>query len=164
MVAPPWYGRQPAPSLPRADCSRRSQLRAGEQPTPLKFFGLKQHYRAYRKRSGFDAELLQSLSGAAVKMTGAFMPIDPIPDDGKVKRFWLANPLVVMAGCVFCTPPTLADLVYVTTGEQPLAVDREKLFSSVVMLELLGRLRLGPQTTADGVQYLFGMELRERLD
>jgi len=135
-----------------------------DEPRALKFFHLKKHYRAHRKQRRFEPATAAELSGAAVKMTGAFMPIDPIPDDGRVKRFWLANPVVVMAGCVFCTPPTMADLVYVTTGDEPLEVDREILFRSVLMLELLGRLRLGPHQSSDGVQYLFAMELRKRLD
>ncbi|MBW2529607.1 MAG: DUF3299 domain-containing protein, partial [Deltaproteobacteria bacterium] len=132
-------------------------------PQTLKFFHLKKHYRAYRRAQGFDPAVVGELSGAAVKMTGAFMPIDPIPDDGVVSRFWIANPVGVMAGCVFCTPPTLADLVYVTTPRGPIEVDREKLFRGVLILELLGRLRLGPHG-ADGVEYLYALELRERLD
>jgi hypothetical protein len=133
-------------------------------PQPLKFFALKKHYRSFRKRGGFEPAAVEALSGAAVKMTGAFMPIDPLPDDGRAERFWLANPLVVMAGCVFCTPPTLADIVYVTSDYGPVEVDREKLFRGVLILDLLGRLRIGPQVTDDGVEYLFGLELRERLD
>ena len=133
-------------------------------PEALKFFSLKKHYRGFRKRGKFEPAVVGALSGAAVKMTGAFMPIDPLPDDGRVGRFWLANPVVVMAGSVFCTPPPLADLVYVTTSQGPIEVDREKLFRGVLILELLGRLRIGPQVTSDGVEYLFGMELRQRLD
>lgn len=134
-----------------------------DEPTSLKFFHLKKHYRAFKRQGHFEPDTASALSGAAVQITGAFMPIDPIPDDGRIARFWLANPVVVMAGCVFCTPPTMADLLYVTTDE-PVEVDRETLFRSVLMLELLGRLRLGPHTTSDGVQYLFGLELRERIE
>jgi hypothetical protein len=91
------------------------------------------------------------------------MPIDPVPKSGEMQRFWLANPVVVMAGCIFCFPPTLGDLVYVTTDE-PLAVDRERLYRSVVYAKLLGRLELGPAKSGDGVEYLFSLKMRERLE
>jgi len=92
------------------------------------------------------------------------MPIDPVPRSGEMQRFWLANPVVVMAGCVFCNPPTLGDLVYVTTDGAPLVVDRERLYRSVVYATLLGRLELGPGKSDDGVEYLFSMKMRERTE
>ena len=94
---------------------------------------------------------------------GAVMPIDAVPKSGKMSRFWLANPMVVMAGCVFCNPPTMADLIFVSTPKgAPLEVDRERLYRGVVYTKLPGRLRLGPHTSSDGVEYLFSLELKER--
>ena len=92
------------------------------------------------------------------------MPIDPVSDSGEMKRFWLANPVIVMAGCVFCNPPTMGDLVYVTANAAPITIDPERLFRGVVMLRVLGRLELGPQKSSDGVEYVFGFELRKLVE
>jgi hypothetical protein len=54
--------------------------------------------------------------------------------------------------------------VLVTASREPLEVDPERLFRGVVVVKLLGRLRLGPARTKDGVEYLFGMELEREMD
>jgi hypothetical protein len=131
-----------------------------KNPARVTFAGLKGHRREYDERGDFPEEAVRSLSGAAVRMKGAVMPIDPVPESGAMRRFWLANPVLVMAGCVFCNPPTMADIVYVTTPPgAPFRVDRERLYRSVVDAEVLGRLVLGPGRGPDGVEYLFGLEL-----
>jgi hypothetical protein len=135
-----------------------------DSPTELKFVHLKEHYRAFRKQADFAPDIVTKLHGAAAIIAGAVMPIDPITDSGEMKRFWLANPIIVMAGCVFCNPPTMGDLVYVRAQEHPIQVDPEKLFRGVVTLRVLGRLELGPQRSEDGVEYLFGLELRSELE
>ena len=135
-----------------------------DSPTTLRFVDLKEHYRAFRKANDFAVEAVERLSGAAVVIAGAVMPVDPIADSGEMRRLWLANPAIVMAGCVFCSPPTLGDLVLVTASRRPLEVDPERLFRGVVVVRLLGRLHLGPARTADGIEYLFGMDLERELD
>jgi hypothetical protein len=135
-----------------------------DQPRSLRFSELKKIYRAYRRDRDFDRATVARLSGAAVQIKGAVMPIDPVPESGEMPRFWLANPIVVMAGCVFCLPPTMADLLYVHARGEPFEVDREKLYRTVVRKRLLGRLELGPVRTPGGVEYLFGLELKEVLD
>ncbi|HUT77566.1 MAG TPA: hypothetical protein VM285_07765 [Polyangia bacterium] len=129
-------------------------------PLRLTFAGLKRYRREYDGQGDFSEETARVLSGAAVLMKGAVMPIDPVPESGEMRRFWLANPVLVMAGCVFCNPPTMADIVYVTTPPgAPFRVDRERLYRSVVNAEIIGRLVLGPGRGEGGVEYLFGLEL-----
>jgi hypothetical protein len=135
-----------------------------DAPVDLTFSSFKALRRGYREAKAFSPEDVARLHGAAAVVRGALMPIDPIPKSGEMRRFWLANPVVVMAGCVFCFPPTLADLVYVTTDGAPLVVDRERLYRSVEYAKLLGRLRLGPGASDDGVEYMFSMEMKERLE
>ena len=135
-----------------------------KEPIEMTFGDIRRTYRQYRKHKDFEPEVVARLNGAAVAVTGALMPIDPVGKSGRMKRFWLANRLVVMAGCVFCNPPTMGDLVYVRTRGGPLKVDREELYRSVVTARLLGRLELGPFESKDGVQYLFGLELKRRLE
>jgi hypothetical protein len=132
-------------------------------PVELTFSSFKALRRTYRAARDFPPEEVARLHGAAASVRGALMPIDPVPTSGEMKRFWLANPVVVMAGCIFCFPPTLGDLVYVTTDE-PLIVDRERLYRSVVYAKLLGRLELGPGKSEDGVEYLFSLKMREQLE
>lgn len=134
-------------------------------PVDLTFSSFKALRRSYRATHDFSSEEVARLHGAAARVKGALMPIDPVPKSGEMRRFWLANPVVVMAGCIFCNPPTLGDLVYVTTaGDAPLVVDRERLYRSVVYAKLLGRLELGPGKSDDGVEYLFSLRMRERLE
>ncbi|MFO8071082.1 MAG: hypothetical protein R6V85_04330 [Polyangia bacterium] len=129
-------------------------------PLEIPFRELKDLRAQYRRTDTFDEKTLRKYSGAAVRVSGAVMPIDPVPESGEMKRFWVANTVIVMAGCVFCFPPTMGDLVYVDASGDPYEVDREKLYRSVVKVEALGRLELGPNRTEDGVEYMFGMELK----
>jgi hypothetical protein len=136
-----------------------------KNPKTLTFAGLRKYRREYKKNGDFSEQTVRELSGAAAVIKGAVMPIDPLPESGKMQRLWIANPMVVMAGCVFCNPPTLADIVYVQTlpGE-PYSADRERLYRAVVIAEARGRLVLGPVKSKDGVEYMFGLELREIAD
>lgn len=122
----------------------------------LNFRGLKKVYTYFRLKDKFPEVVLKSLNGAAVEMTGAIMPVDRIPDDGVFPAFWLSNPVIVLAGCVFCSPPTMADIVYVSksVGEIPFSVEREKLFKQVVLVKVTGKLIFGPETNGDQT-YLF---------
>jgi hypothetical protein len=129
-------------------------------PVEIPFRELKELRAQYRRTDTFDEKTLRKYSGAAVRVSGAVMPIDPVPESGEMKRFWVANTVIVMAGCVFCFPPTMGDLVYVDASDDPYEVDREKLYRSIVKVDALGRLELGPNRTEDGVEYMFGMELR----
>ena len=126
---------------------------------PLNFRGLKKVYTYFRLKDSFPKVVLKSLNGAAVEMTGAVMPVDKIPEDGVFPAFWLSNPVIVLAGCVFCNPPTLADIVYVEkkAGEIPFSIDREKLFKQVVLIKVTGRFFFGPESTGDQT-YLFSIE------
>lgn len=134
-------------------------------PLTLTFASLRKYRREFRTQGDFSAETVRKLSGAAVVIKGAVMPIDPLPESGEMKRLWIANPMVVMAGCVFCTPPTLADIVYVQApAREPYEADRERLYRSVVIAEARGRLVLGPVKGEDGVEYMFGLELTEIAD
>ncbi len=126
---------------------------------PLNFRGLKKVYTYFRIKDSFPKVVLKSLNGAAIEMTGAIMPVDKIPEDGVFPAFWLSNPVIVLAGCVFCNPPTLADIVYVEkkSGEIPFSIDREKLFKQVVLVKVTGRFFFGPESTGDQT-YLFSIE------
>jgi len=118
---------------------------------PITFGGLKKVYTYFRIKEALPAEVVEKLNGAAVVMTGAVMPVDKIPDDGSFSAFWLSNPSIVLAGCVFCNPPTLADVIYVykDKGENPFKVEREKLFRQVVLVRVIGRLFFGPEKRGD---------------
>jgi hypothetical protein len=136
-----------------------------DAPTTLTFAGMRKYRREYKQSGDFSEETVRALSGAAVVIKGAVMPIDPLPKSGEMKRLWIANPMVVMAGCVFCIPPTLADIVYVQApAGEPYEADRERLYRSVVIAEARGRLVLGPLKSKDGVEYMFGLELEEISD
>lgn len=126
---------------------------------PLNFRGLKKVYTYFRLKDSFPEVVLNSLNGAAVEMVGAVMPVDKIPEDGVFPAFWLSNPVIVLAGCVFCNPPTLADIIYVAkkSGEVPFSIDREKLFKQVVLIKVTGRFFFGPESTGDQT-YLFSIE------
>lgn len=132
-----------------------------DNPVRLTFHALKRIFEVYRLRSGFFPSVaVDKLNGAAVEISGAVMPVDAVPENGTLVRFWLANPVIVMAGCVFCNAPTMADLILINTpfGERPLRVDREQLFKSIVMVKIKGRMFLGPNS--DGrVEYMFKMDV-----
>jgi hypothetical protein len=135
-----------------------------DKPIEVPFREFKRLRREYRQAKDFTSETLRRFSGAAVQVRGAVMPIDPVGEEGVLKRFWIANTMIVMAGCVFCFPPTMGDLVYVDASSKPYEVDREQLYRSIVKVEALGRLELGPNRSSDGVEYMFGLELREISD
>jgi hypothetical protein len=121
------------------------------KPHPLNYRGLKKVYTYFRLKDAFPKVILEKLNGAYIEMTGAVMPVDKIPEDGIFTAFWLSNPVIVLAGCVFCNPPTLADIVYVykDSGEKPFKFEREKLFKQVVLVKVKGRLFFGPETIND---------------
>jgi hypothetical protein len=121
------------------------------KPHPINFKGLKKVYAYFRLKDTFPQVVLEKLNGAAVEMTGAVMPVDTIPEDGLFRAFWLSNPVIVLAGCVFCNPPTLADIIYVYKdgAEKPFKFEREKLFKQVVLVKVKGRLFFGPETIKD---------------
>jgi len=123
----------------------------------LTYNGLKKIYLYRKLKKRFPREVVQVLNGAAVEIIGAVMPIDIVPKDGSMQRFWLANPIVVMAGCVFCNPPTLADLLYVEipAGHNPIKIDRERLYKDIVMIKVKGQFFIGSTTAHDGTQSLF---------
>lgn len=129
---------------------------------PLTFGGLKKVYTYFRIKESMPQEVVEKLNGAAVVMTGAVMPVDKIPEDGVFRVFWLSNPSIVLAGCVFCNPPTLADIVYVYKdgGENPFKFAREKLFKQVVLVRVSGRLFFGPETRKDQT-FLFSILANE---
>jgi len=121
------------------------------KPHPLNYRGLKKVYTYFRLKDTFPKVILEKLNGAYIEMTGAVMPVDKISEDGIFTAFWLSNPVIVLAGCVFCNPPTLADIVYVykDSGEKPFKFEREKLFKQVVLVKVKGRLFFGPETIND---------------
>jgi len=125
----------------------------------LNYRSLKKVYTYFRLKDAFPEVVLKKLNGAAVELTGAVMPVDKIPEDGVFHSFWLSNPVIVLAGCVFCNPPTMADIIYVEkkSGEVPFSVEREKLFKQVVLVKVVGRLHFGPESTGDQT-YLFSIE------
>lgn len=125
---------------------------------PINYKGLKKVYTYFRIKESLPQEVVEKLNGAAVVMTGAVMPVDKIPEDGVFRVFWLSNPSIVLAGCVFCNPPTLADIVYVykNEGENPFKFEREKLFKQVVLIRVTGRLFFGPETR-NGQTFLFSI-------
>jgi hypothetical protein len=150
---------------PAATAARPRFAPDWDNPKTLTFAGLRKYRREYRKHGDFSEQTVRELSGAAAVIKGAVMPIDPLPESGKMQRLWIANPMVVMAGCVFCNPPTLADIVYVQAPPgEPYGADRERLYRSVVIAEARGRLVLGPIKSSDGVEYMFGLDLTEIAD
>jgi hypothetical protein len=126
---------------------------------PINFRGLKKVYTYFRMKETLPEVVVSQLHGAAVVMTGAVMPVAEIPEDGAFQAFWLSNPSIVLAGCVFCSPPTLADIVYVykDAGEIPFKVDREKLFKQVVLVRVVGRLFFGPEQRGNQT-FLFSIQ------
>lgn len=134
-----------------------------DKPYPMTFTKLKKNYDFFRVAGEFYKGGLPVIHGASVVMSGAVMPIDPPDEKGNLKRFWLANPKVVMAGCVFCNPPTMSDLVYVYLPDKPIKIDREVLYNGILMFKILGRFFIEPGISKDGVEYVFSMELKQVL-
>lgn len=134
-----------------------------EAPYHLSYQGLRKVNLYLRLHDKWPQEVIQQLNGAAVTISGVVMPTAPVSNDGTMLEFWLANPIVVMAGCVFCNPPTFADLLHVETmsGFKPLKVDREQLYTDTVPLTVTGRLTFGYRKTGDGVESLFQLEMRD---
>lgn len=115
-------------------------------------------------RDTFPEQVVTQLHGAAALVMGAIVPIDPPTDEGELRRFWLVKPKAVAAGCVFCAPVGLGDLVFVEVPRgRSFRVPRERLYKDVVVVYLLGRFQLGPAITEDGVGYLLGLEYREEM-
>ena len=136
-----------------------AQSNDAAHPAPLEFRQIKANYQYYVVKGEFHPEGLPRLNGAVIQITGAVMPIDPPGKDGRMSRFWLANPSVVQAGCVFCNPPGLDDLIYVSVQGDPVEMDREKLYRSVLMTTIKGRLNVRSTRSRDGFEYLLGMTL-----
>jgi hypothetical protein len=134
-----------------------------EAPYNLSYQGLRKVNLYLRLRDKWPKEVLDQLNGAAVTISGVVMPTGPVGNDGRMIDFWLANPVVVMAGCVFCNPPTFADLLHVEamSGAKPLVVDREQLYTDTVPVTVTGRLTFGYRKTADNVESLFQIEMRD---
>jgi len=134
-----------------------------DQPFNLSYQGLRKVFLYLRIYEKWPQEVLEQMNGAAVTISGLVMPTGTVPRDGTMIDFWLANPIVVMAGCVFCNPPTLADLLHVETmpGSKPLVVDREQLYTDTVPVTVTGRLFFGYRKTGDGVDSLFRVEMRD---
>jgi hypothetical protein len=112
----------------------------------------------YKMGGDFTPEVV-ALHGTAVEIEGAVLPIDP--PKGALKRFWLVRPEVARKGCLFCKPPAPGDAVYVDASKRPLKVDRAKMYTDVVVIKAVGRFLLGPAKTKDGIEYLWGLELKE---
>ncbi|HNT27191.1 MAG TPA: hypothetical protein PKH10_03335 [bacterium] len=134
-----------------------------ESPYNLSYQGLRKVNLYLRLHDKWPQEVIQQLNGAAVTISGIVMPTGPVSNDGTMLEFWLANPIVVMAGCVFCNPPTFADLLHVETmsGLKPLKVDREQLYTDTIPVTVTGRLTFGYRKTGDGVESLFQLEMRD---
>jgi len=134
-----------------------------DQPFQLSYQGLRKVFLYLRIYEKWPREVIEQMNGAAVTISGLVMPTGPVPEDGTMLDFWLANPIVVMSGCVFCNPPTLADLLHVETmaGSRPLKVDREQLYTDTVPVTVTGRLFFGYKKSGDGVESLFRIEMRD---
>ena len=117
-------------------------------PRPIEFKSLKKVYTYFRLKEKLPEPVVESLNGSLVTMVGAVMPFDKIPENGRFSTFWLANPAIVLKGCVFCNPPTMGDIVYAykDAGEIPFEFEREKLFKQVLLVKVTGRFFFGPDT------------------
>jgi hypothetical protein len=116
----------------------------------------------YKMGGDFTEDVVRDLHGAAVEIEGAVLPIDP--PKVALKRFWLVKPEVAREQCVLCKPPSPGDLIYVDASKSPVkldAVDRDKMYKDVFIVKVVGRFMLGPAKTKDGIEYLYGMELKE---
>jgi hypothetical protein len=108
----------------------------------------------------FPEGVVDEINGAAVELTGAVIPAEDVPRSGEMKRFWLVNPRVILAGCVYCNPPALSDMVFVVTaqGQKALRVSPEELYNRIVTVTVKGRFFLGPERTSEGLEYLYRIE------
>lgn len=154
---------RPRGPRPPAFAAFTEQTPHWQTPTPLNFRTIRTNYDVLRVKGQFLADGLPLLHGAAVELSGAVMPIDTPPENGAMRRFWLASPKVVSSGCVFCNPPTLGDLVYVET-EQPVVVNREDLYRGVVMMRALGRFYIDPPQADQPLDHIFRLQLSRVLE
>lgn len=131
-----------------------------KKPHVITYDYLKTLAKNQKKEGKFSADIVSELNGAAVEISGAVIPVDDVPENGRIEKFWLVNPVVVMGGCVFCNPPLMYDMVYVETakGKNQLKVDREQLYDDIVKVKIKGRFFFGPGKTEDGMRYLFRVE------
>ncbi len=134
-----------------------------DQPFQLSYQGLRKVFLYLRLYEKWPQEVIAQMNGAAVTISGLVMPTGRVPPDGTMMDFWLANPIVVMSGCVFCNPPTLADLIHVEaiSGMRPLTVNREQLYTDTVPVTVTGRLFFGYHKEKEGVESLFRIEMRD---
>jgi hypothetical protein len=116
----------------------------------------------YKMGGDFTPDVLRDLHGAAVEVEGSMLPIDP--PKGAMKRFWLVRPGIVKEQCAFCTAPSPGNLIYVDASKRPLplsADERKKMYTEDLTVTLIGRFLLGPKAAEGGVEYLYGLELKE---
>ena len=137
-----------------------------DAPAPLDWERLAKLFKGfsigYKMGGDFTEDTVRELHGTAVVVEGAVLPIDP--PAGAMKRFWLVMRDVAGSGCMFCTAPSPSEAIYVDASKKPLklsAEDRKKMYEDVYPIRAVGRLLLGPKKTADGIEYLFGLELKE---
>lgn len=131
------------------------------KPLGITFYGLKKIFMYHHINGRYPKKIAEGFNGMAAKIIGTIMPVETVPESGEMTRFWLANPKVVMAGCIFCNPPTLADIIYVympANGNKLFKVDREKLYKQITMVTVTGRFFIVPGAVT-GTEYLFSLEL-----
>jgi hypothetical protein len=113
----------------------------------------------YRMGGDFTKGVVDELHGTAAKIDGAVLPIDP--PKGPMKRFWLVEEHTAADSCPYCKPPSHGKMIFVDASKRPLEVDRKQLYEGVVTIGAVGRFLLGPAKTGDGIEYLYGLELKE---
>ena len=118
-------------------------------------------YGHYLGKKKFSKNILEILNHKKVTIKGVVVPVEVPDKECNLKRFWLANPIVVMAGCVFCNPPTLGDLIYVDMNGKSLKADRGVLYSTMLKKEITGRFVVGYTRSKEGYEYLFKIEAEE---
>jgi hypothetical protein len=110
-----------------------------------------------KNKDSFPSEIRSQYNGLYVKLTGAIMPVEDVPADGKLRSFWLVTPRLLTSGCIFCNPGALYEMVLVETDPKHdgIKVNREKIYSDIVSITVTGNLYLGPSETPTGMMYLF---------